>query len=172
MIRKAILGDIEAIAKTYDDLLAFEAQHGSVSNWKPGIYPTIHVPEKRVPEGSMYVWEEAGEIRASMILNQLQAPEYAAIPWMYPADPAEVLVIHTLCVPPQNSGHGYGSQMVTYAKEHAKRIGCSVIRIDTYAHNEPAKRLYQKHGFRIAGYAPSLLEGLIEEELVFLEHRI
>ena len=43
MIRKAILGDIEAIAKTYDDLLAFEAQHGSVSNWKPGKIGRAHV---------------------------------------------------------------------------------------------------------------------------------
>ena len=46
------------------------------------------------------------------------------------------------------------------------------MRIDTYAHNEPAKSLYQKNGFRIAGYYESLLEGLIKEELAFLEYKI
>lgn len=31
------------------------------------------------------------------------------------------------------------------------------------------KRLYQCNGFRIAGYGRSLLQGLIDEEQVFLE---
>lgn len=171
MIRKAIYSDIPKIAQTYEDLLRFEEENGSSSNWKLGVYPTIRVPQSRVPEGTMYVLEEDGEICASMILNQEQAEEYASIKWAYPASSKQVLVIHTLCIPPKKAGHGYGRRMVDYAKRHAKKIGCTVIRIDTYAHNEPAKRLYQKNGFRIAGYATCLLEGLIEEELVFLEYR-
>ena len=67
---------------------------------------------------------------------------------------------------------GYGQQMVDYAKEFARELGCKAIRIDTYAHNEPAKSLYKKNGFRIAGYYESLLEGLIKEELAFLEYKI
>lgn len=62
--------------------------------------------------------------------------------------------------------------MVDYAKDFARELGCKAMRIDTYAHNEPAKSLYQKNGFRIAGYHESLLEGLIKEELVFLEYNI
>ena len=67
------------------------------------------------------------------------------------------------------SGHGYGRQMVEYAKKYAEGSGCTTIRIDTYAHNEPAKRLYLKNGFRIAGYGRILLQGLIDEEQVYLE---
>lgn len=74
---------------------------------------------RRVPEGTMYVLEEAGEICVSMILNREQ--------------------------------------------------GCRVMRIDTHAENEPAKKLYRKNGFRIVGYGESLLEGLIPEKQVFLE---
>lgn len=47
--------------------------------------------------------------------------------------------------------------------------GCTVIRIDTYAHNHPAKLFYEKNGFRIAGYGEILLQGLIQEEQVYLE---
>ena len=83
-----------------------------------------------------------------------------------------MLVVHTLCIPPAKAGKGYGSQMVRYAKERAKAEGCSVVRIDTYAYNEPAKALYQNHGFRIAGYADSLLEGVIPEKMVYLEWNI
>ncbi len=120
----------------------------------------------------MYVLEEEGEICASMILNHFQAEEYKEINWIYPGEGEEILVIHTLCIPPQKAGRGYGQQMVDYAKEFARELGCKAIRIDTYAHNEPAKSLYKKNGFRIAGYYESLLEGLIKEELAFLEYKI
>ena len=144
MIRKAVESDINAIADTYNELLTYEEKHGSNSNWELGVYPTIKVPQRKIPTGTMYVLEEDEEI----------------------------LVIHTLCIPPQKAGRGYGQQMVDYAKDFARELGCKAIRIDTYAHNEPAKSLYQKNGFRIAGYYESLLEGLIKEELAFLEYKI
>lgn len=169
MIRKATYSDITAIAATYNELLIYEERNGSNSNWKLGIYPTIAVPESKVPTGTMYVLEEKGEICASMVLNHDQADEYADVAWKYSGDGTKVLVIHTLCIPPQKAGHGYGQQMIQYAKNYAIELGCTTIRIDTYAHNEPAKKLYQKNGFRIAGYGNILLQGLIEEEQVYLE---
>ena len=107
-----------------------------------------------------------------MVLNQNQAAEYASIPWEYEAEPEEVLVLHTLCIPPSKAGRGYGKQMAAYAKKFALDMGCTVMRIDTFSGNEPAKGLYQKNGFRIAGYAQVLHEGVIEEELVYLECRL
>lgn len=169
MIRKAKKEDITAIAETYRELLTYEQQFGSNSNWKLDVYPTIAVPENKVPTGTMYVLEENGEVCASMVLNHEQAEEYAEIKWQYPGEKEDVLVIHTLCIPPQKAGHGYGRQMVEYAKHYAAKTGCTVIRIDTYAHNEPAKRLYLNNGFRIAGYGCILLQGLIEEDQVYLE---
>ncbi len=169
MIRKAKMTDITAIADTYTALLTHEQQYGGHSNWKLDVYPTIAVPEAKVPTGTMYVLEENDEVCASMVLNHDQAKEYAEIEWQYPGEGDRVLVIHTLCIPPQKSGHGYGRQMVEYAKHYAAEVGCTTIRIDTYAHNEPAKRLYLNNGFRIAGYGQILLQGLIEEEQVYLE---
>lgn len=172
MIRKATENDIEAIGKTYESLLTYEAHNGGFSNWKSGVYPTVAVAEEKVPTGTMYVLEEEGNICASMILNNEQAPEYDAVEWNYPAPPKQVLVVHTLCIPPEMAGRGYGRQMVAYAKEYARANGYAVIRIDTYAYNEPAKALYLKNGFQIAGYGNSLLQGLIEEEQVYLEYRL
>ena len=172
MIRKANMNDREAIAYTYTALLTYELQNGGHSNWKLGVYPTAAVPDAKIPAGSMYVLEDDGEICASMVLNHDQADEYAGIEWQYPAEGDAVLVIHTLCVPPQKSGHGYGRRMVEFAKKYAAETGCAAIRIDTYAHNEPAKRLYLQNGFRVAGYGRILLQGLIDEEQVYLECEI
>lgn len=108
MIRKAKAADIKAIADTYIALLTYEQQHTSSSNWKLDVYPTIAVPEAKVPTGTMYVLEENGEICASMVLNHDQAEEYAKVKWQYPGEGENILVIHTLCIPPQKAGHGYG----------------------------------------------------------------
>ena len=64
------------------------------------------------------------------------------------------------------------TKMVSFAKEFARKASCTVIRIDTYAHNESAKALYLKNGFRIAGYGDIVLQGLIPEEQVYLEYKI
>ncbi len=172
MIRLADSKDIIAISETYTELLLYERENGSSSNWKLGIYPTIKVPEEKIPTGTMYVLEDNKRICASMVLNKEQADEYDDINWTYSASTDGALVIHTLCIPPSQAGKGYGTKMVQYAKKEAKRLGCKVIRIDTYAYNEPAKKLYQKNGFRIAGYGVILLQGLIEEEQVYLECEI
>ncbi len=169
MIRIAEEKDIEKITRTYTELLQYEEVNGSHSNWKLDVYPTASVPEDKVPTGTMYVLEENGEICASMVLNHEQATEYTNVKWKYMEDNEQVLVIHTLCIPPRYAGNGYGDKMVEYAKEYALSNGCSVIRIDTYVHNEPAKKLYLKNGFRIAGYGKIKLQGLIDEEQVYLE---
>ena len=172
MIRLATKNDIAAVGVTYDQLLKHEQINGGFSNWILGVYPTIKIAEEAVKNGTMYVLDNDGEICASMIMNNVQADEYGYIDWLYPAEKEKVLVVHTLCIPPKSSRKGYGKQMVEFAKDFAKKSGCDVIRIDTYAHNEPAKSLYQKCGFRIAGYHEALLHGLILEELAFLEYKL
>lgn len=172
MIRTARTDDIQAIADTYTALLTYEKEHGGSSNWELDVYPTIKVPASKVPMGEMFVLEEDGSICASMVLNHDQAEDYKAIPWSSAAEESQVLVIHTLCIPPDKAGRGYGGEMVRFAKEYAKASGCTVVRIDTYAYNEPAKSLYQKNGFRIAGYGRTLLQGLIPEEQVYLECQV
>ncbi len=172
MIRKATATDVESIAASYTSLLQHEQQNGSHSNWQPDVYPTQTSAAAAVEKGEMFVLEQDGQILASVVLNKNQAPEYAQMNWQYAAEPEQVLVIHTLCIPPEFSGQGLASQMINHAKTYAKEQNCLVIRLDTWAQNEPAKSLYQKHCFRIVGYAPAMLQGLIPEELVFMEHQL
>lgn len=170
MIRLACEKDIPAVADTYRSLLTYEKVNGKSSNWELDVYPMIRVPEEKIPLKQMYVLEEKGEICASMVLNHDQAEEYNDIPWLYPAE--EALVVHTLCVSPEKAGHGYGTEMVHYAQRFAVENEDRVIRLDTYAHNEPAKSLYIRNGFRIAGYGEILLQDLIQEDQVYLEYKV
>ena len=169
MIRLATRQDIDAIEDSYLRLLAHEAATQSYTNWKPGIYPTRQDAQGALDKGTLYVLEEDGRVRASMILNQHQAEAYAEMPWQYPAEPSQVLVIHTLTMAPEMSGRGYGTRMVCFAMEEARRRGCTVMRLDTYVGNLPAQRLYAKLGFRIAGRKLVSHHGLFDSELFYLE---
>lgn len=173
IIRKAVASDTDAIAATYEELLTWEQTHENNSNWALGIYPTRKVPENVIPQGTMYVMEDdTGNIVASMNVNQDQAPEYGEVEWLYKASPEEVQVIHTLCIPPSQKRRGYGHRMLDFVKQQAVYNGCTVIRIDTYAYNEPAKALYTNNDFRISGWGHIVLQGVIPEDQVFLECRL
>lgn len=172
MIRLALEKDIEKIDDTYTELLVHEQKYGSNTNWILGSYPTIDVPKSRVPKNEMYVLEENGEICASMVLNKDQGDDYKGLDWQYITDDEKIYVIHTLCIPPSKAGKGYGKKMVEYVIAKSKEDGIEAIRLDTYSGNEPAKSLYTKLGFRIVGYREVLFQGVIPEELVFLEFRI
>ena len=80
-----------------------------------------------------------------------------------------MLVIHTLTMAPEMSGRGYGTRMVRFAMEEARRRGCTVMRLDTYVGNLPAQRLYAKLGFRIAGRKLVSHHGLFDSELFYME---
>ena len=40
VIRKALREDIERIEEIYEEFLDYEAEHGTVTNWIKGVYPT------------------------------------------------------------------------------------------------------------------------------------
>ena len=172
MIRAATAADIDAIEAGYNELLLYEQEHGSNSHWVLGVYPTRATAERAVEAGTMYVLDEGGRICASMILNSRQAAEYREMPWLYPAADDEVLVIHTLCVPPSMAGRGLGTRMVDFATGFGLGRGMSVLRLDTNLYNLPAQRLYLKHGCRIAGNRHCVHDGVRETDILYLERKL
>ena len=168
-IRPAVAEDLDAIAETYSELFSYEQIHGSSSNWISGVYPTRAGAAASLEAGTLYVLTEGGQVRGSMILNQEQAPDYASIPWTIPAQPEQVMVVHTLCIPPSKARRGWGRAMVAFALETARARGCSVLRLDTAVVNHPAAALYEGMGFHRAGQAHVIHQGLIPEDLLFFE---
>lgn len=169
MIRKAKSEDIGTVAAQYDALLIYEETCGTHSNWRRGVYPTRATAEAAFFAGTLYVLEEEDGLRGSIILNRLQPEEYAEIPWAFAAAAEDVWVGHTLCIPPEHAGRGYGTAFLHFLTEEARRRGGRVLRFDTWMGNGPARALYKKLGFREAGSAHVRLAGIIFEEQVFFE---
>ncbi len=173
MIRLASFSDLQpAYENVYEKLFEKEEQIGTTTNWKRGVYPTIAHLEKALKNNTLYVHENAGEICACVILNKYQPPEYKSVPWLFDANEEEVLVIHTLCVSPAHSKKGFGKELVVFSESHAKKLGCKVLRFDTYVENKPAESMYLGLGYRRVGVFPVLHEGVIQEDLILFEKKI
>ena len=172
MIRLAAAADIPQVAAIYEEILTSQEQSVNYTNWVRGVYPTAETARNALKEGWLYVLEEDGLIQATAILNHVQLPEYAEIPWQFPGEGDGVLVIHTLCVPPSRAGRGLARQFVAFAEDLAARRGCTALRLDTYEGNLPAAALYTKLGWRYAGSAHFLFQGAIPEVLKCFEKQV
>lgn len=165
MIRKAVPADIPQAAAIYEAIFDLEAETGSRTNWLRGSYPTPETAQKALESGTFYVGEEDGVLWGSVILNSVQLPEYADIPWTLAAEPEEVAVIHTLCIHPAHGGRGHGREMVAFCEETARAQGKTVMRLDTWEGNLPANRLYPSLGYRFAGRALFFFQNFVQENL-------
>lgn len=166
-IRLADLADLDGVEAIYNAVLDEEEAGRGHTNWQRGVYPTREDAAAALEDGTLYVAEEEGAVAAAAILNHVQLPEYGDISWAYPGEGEQVMVIHTLVVPPQRAGRGIGRQFVAFAEDLGRRRGCSTLRLDTYEGNLPAASLYRKLGYRDAGVTKFNFHGIVENLLLF-----
>lgn len=173
MIRKATAEDIPAIAAIYDAILTKEeASPVTVVGWLRGVYPTAQTARDSLQLGELYVMEEDGHVVAAAKINQEQVPEYANCHWQYDAPPEQVLVIHTLVVDPTLQGRGYATRFVAYYEALAREMNCPCLRMDTNAHNKPARALYKRLGYIEPGIVDCVFNGIPGVHLVCLEKKL
>lgn len=115
------------------------------------MYPTRNEAETGVNSGTLYVAKRDDVIAGTIILNHRPEPAYADADWSFESDYSDVLVVHTLAVHPNYHGEGVGQTLMEFAVDQAICLGMRAIRLDTYAYNLPAVRLYEKNGFRCTG---------------------
>jgi ribosomal-protein-alanine N-acetyltransferase len=66
----------------------------------------------------------------------------------YAAEEGEIL---TFCVAPDRRRQGIASQLLQRVFEALRRLGTEALFIEVGAGNDAARRLYEGHGFQIAG---------------------
>ena len=98
----------------------------------------------------MFVCVDNDKIVAAAKLDNEQVPEYTNVNWQYVVPEDQVMVMHTLVVPPSCGGHSYGKSFVRFYESYAKENMCPYLRIDTNEKNIVARALYKKLGFNEA----------------------
>jgi len=123
-------------------------QDGGSDQWDES-YPNREVISGDLERGTLYVCEEAGDVAGIIVLDENQAEEYSAIDWMQNEGPH--LIMHRLAVHPQIQGKGIARRLIAFAEDYAARGGYTSIRLDTYAKNTSALKLYNSLNYDLRG---------------------
>ena len=172
MIRFATAADLDGIEAIYDAILTREEAGPVYTNWQRGKYPTRAHAQQALDAGTLYVGEDDGFLWGVVNLNGIQLPEYDDIPWEIAAEREQVGVIHTMCIHPAASGRGRARRMVTFCEEESRRLGKTVIRLDTWEGNVPANAMYPKLGYTFSGATEFFFQGFIHEILNCYEKKL
>lgn len=147
-IRKANDTDYICVKNFYyiltDDMAEAEYKPG----WQKDIYPTQDFLVKSIANGELYVGEEDGQLAACMIVNHIYNEGYKNIMWPVQAEDFEVFVIHALGVGTAFAGKGLAKRMARSVIELGKVTHMKAIRLDVLEGNIPAKKAYERLGFK------------------------
>ena len=146
MLQLAELSDLSAVVHLTACCIAEMRAHG-IDQWDE-VYPSRATHEEDIREKHLYLLRD-GELVGSIVLNAVESPEYSSVRWAY--EGVSVGVIHRLMVHPSYQGRGYAKKIVRAAELLAMERGVAAVRLDAYAGNEAALRLYRSLGYRVAG---------------------
>lgn len=135
----------------YFRVTAYLDSHINFPKWTHGVYPGHESIKSAIEDGGQYACISDGEIIGAFVLNDDPQGAYEKGDWEKPLEPGEFLVIHALAVRTDDYGKGIATKMVEYCIEKARDEGYKGIRLDVVPENYPARKLYEKAGFRFAG---------------------
>ena len=173
MIRKAVMADLDAVDRLYNEL--HDAKEAGVIPviWRRGIYPSRETALEALERDDLFVLEKDGRIIGSAVINQIQDDVYAGAPWQYDVPDDQVCVLHTLMISPAEFGKGYARAFIDFYQSYAEEHGCTELRIDTNDRNSPAQAMYLRHGFqKIATVPAKVFNGIMDISLVLLEKHL
>lgn len=147
VIRRCNIEEIEKVSKFYDDVIIYLDNHINYPKWKYKIYPSILSVTAMTKKGEQFIClDEDDNIIGSFVFNNDPEGDYHKAKWG--KDIEKFMVIHSFAINPNNHRSGLGSKMINYCITKAKELGMDGIRLDAVPTNVPARRFYEKNGFK------------------------
>jgi GNAT superfamily N-acetyltransferase len=147
-VRVAGIEDFVLLMRLVRDCIEDMRREG-IEQWDE-IYPNETILRADVEEQTMYLaGREDDSLIGAFVLNEYQNPEYRDVPWTITG--LRVAVVHRLMVDPRHQRQGCAGQLMRFAEEQASALGYGAMRLDAFAANPRAQRLYEGLGYRDAG---------------------
>ena len=115
------------------------------------IYPDLPTITEDIAKNQMYIGLIDGKIAVCFVLSEECDEEYKNGKWQWPD--SKFCVIHRLCVNPKFQNQGIATQTMEYIEKLCKEAGYDSIRLDCFTENPYSRKLYDKAGYSVVGYA-------------------
>lgn len=115
------------------------------------IYPDKEIIAEDIARNQMYIGNIDNKITVCFVLSEEYDEEYKNGKWQWPD--ARFCVIHRLCVSPDFQNQGIAAETLKYIENLCKSQGYDSIRLDCFTENPYSRKLYEKAGYSVVGYA-------------------
>ena len=146
---KATLNQLDEIFLLYTNAIKTMDSQG-IPQWDE-IYPDKLILEEDIKKNQMYIGLKDERIAVCFVLNEECDEEYKNGKWI--CSDSKYLIIHRLCVNPDFQNQGIAAKTMEYIENLAKDFGYNSIRLDCFTLNPYSKKLYDKAGYTVTGYA-------------------
>ena len=146
---KANQNQIEEIFSVFSAAI-INMEKQNIHQWDE-IYPDKLIITEDITRNNMYTGMIDGKIAVCFVLSEEYDEEYKNGKWQWPE--SKFCIIHRLCVSPDFQNRGIAKETLKYLEELCKSQGYDSIRLDCFTENPYSRRLYDKAGYSVVGYA-------------------
>ena len=143
------ISHIDDIFAVYSAAILTMEQDG-IFQWDE-FYPDKQTIAEDIVKNQMFIGLDGDEIAVCFVLNSECDAQYQNGKWSYPD--SKFNVIHRICVHPKFQNKGIATQTLKYIETFCKTNGYETIRIDCFTENPYSRKLYDKAGYLVVGYA-------------------
>lgn len=145
--RMATQEDLLEICDLFDNAVETMIQN-KIFQWDK-VYPTKKDFRKDIGRRQLYVGVTEEKIAVVYVINQECDEQYKKGNWEYADVP--YYVIHRLCVAPAFQNRGIARRTLQHIEKQLAGWGIHAIRLDAFAENPYAIKLYENMGYVKAG---------------------
>ena len=141
--------DLEEIIQLYKNAIV-KMDEQNIPQWDE-VYPDSTILEDDVKKNQMFIGKKNDKIAVCFVLNEECDEEYKNGKWICPD--SRFCVIHRLCVSPDFQNQGIAGETMKHIEEVCRAQKYDSIRLDCFTKNPYSRRLYDKCGYTVTGYA-------------------
>ena len=146
---KATIDQLDEVFSVFKNAIINMEKQG-IHQWDE-IYPDKQIISEDIEKETMFIGKEGKKIAVCFVLCEDCDEAYKNGKWQYPDSRFNVL--HRICVDPAFQNKGIAAETIKYIENLCKSQGYDSIRLDCFTENPYSRKLYDKAGYSVVGYA-------------------